>query len=74
MTVFSSNPPPRRRAHSRRSPEFIIYFTLIFCLAIPMAWLAWVRDVIRLRSLNHLGPLARAWSDADRITPMIFSV
>ena len=64
MTVFSSNPPPRRRAHSRRSPEFIIYFTLIFCLAIPMAWLAWVRDVIRLRSLNHLEPMDPAAGNA----------
>jgi hypothetical protein len=29
-------------------------------------------DVIRRRTLNLRGPLARAWAEADRITPLIF--
>jgi hypothetical protein len=54
--------------------EFIVYFTAIFLLALPGAWVAWVRDIFRRRTLNLLGPAARAWAEADRITPLIFSV
>ena len=60
--------PPRRR----RSAEFHLYFVLIFFLALPAAWIGWGRDVARLRTLNLRGPMARAWREADRITPMIF--
>lgn len=74
MTDLASNPPPRNRPMNRRTVEFGVYFTLIFVLALPGSFVAWIRDVIRHRSLNLLGPLARAWAEADRITPLIFSV
>jgi len=51
-----------------------VYFFCIFFVAIPFATLRWMRDVIRHRTLNLRGPLARAWLEADRVTPMIFSV
>jgi hypothetical protein len=51
----------------------MIYFSLIFVLAIPFATAAWVLDVIRKQTLMLHGPLARAWAEADRITPLIFS-
>ncbi len=74
MTDIASNPPPRRRNGRPRNAEFMLYFTVIFILALPTSCIGWVRDVIRHRSLNLLGPLARAWAEADRTTPLIFSV
>jgi hypothetical protein len=58
----------------RRGAEFYLYFTLIFVLALPFSTGSWVLDVITRRTLNLHGPLARAWAEADRITPLIFSV
>ncbi|NBD29067.1 MAG: protein pufQ [Alphaproteobacteria bacterium] len=73
MTDISSQSLPRARSGRPRNAEFHIYFTLIFICAVPFAGARWVRDVARYRSLNLRGPLARAWSEADRITPLIFS-
>ena len=72
MTGITSN-VPKARSTTRRSSEFMIYFSLIFVLAIPFATAAWVLDVIRKQTLMLHGPLARAWAEADRITPLIFS-
>ena len=65
---------PKRRVGRPRTAEFIAYFTLIFILAIPFGFAFWGRDVARYRTLNLRGPMARAWSEADRVTPLIFSV
>lgn len=64
---------PRRRIGRRRGAEFYVYFTLIFLLAIPFGTERWIAHMVRKRSLNLRGPLARAWAEADRITPLIFS-
>lgn len=74
MTDITSNPPLRRSAPRRSSAEYRVYFLCIFLVALPFAFLRWGREAIRLRTLNLRGPLARAWLEADRITPMIFSV
>lgn len=74
MTDFASNPPPRAHSGRRRTAEFNVYFTLIFVFALPFALIGWLRDVWRYRTLNLRGPLARAWSEADSTTPLIFSV
>ena len=74
MPELASNTPPRRRHGRQRNAEFILYFTGIFLLALPSACISWMRDAIRLRTLNLFGPLARAWAEADRTTPLIFSV
>ena len=73
MTDVASNTPKSRGQH-RRSLEYILYFSLIFVLAIPFVTVFWVLDVIRKQTLMLHGPLARAWAEADRVTPLIFSL
>jgi hypothetical protein len=73
MTDFTSSETHHRRP-LRRGAEFYFYFTLIFVLALPFSLGGWVLDVIARKTLNLPGPLARAWTEADRITPLIFSV
>ncbi len=72
MTDMTNTPAPRT-VNRKRGVEFQIYFTLIFILAIPVGTERWIANVVRKRSLNTRGPLARAWAEADRITPLIFS-
>jgi hypothetical protein len=54
--------------------EYWVYFTLVFVMTLPAASFRWMRDVARHQTLNLRGPLARAWAEADRLTPIIFSV
>ncbi|MEN8709356.1 MAG: cytochrome PufQ [Paracoccaceae bacterium] len=68
-----SAPSHKHRKSSRRSAEFIFYFSVIFCAAIPFGFVAWAADVVRYRTLLLQGPLARAWAEADQVTPLIFS-
>lgn len=70
MADTTSNTP---RKTTRRGAEFFIYFSILFVAAIPFASAGWLLDVIRKGTLNLHGPLARAWAEADRITPLIFS-
>ncbi|MFD1341225.1 cytochrome PufQ [Litorisediminicola beolgyonensis] len=70
MSDFTSNAPRHR---SRRGTEFLLYFSLIFILAIPFATVFWLLDVFQKQTLFLHGPLARAWAEADRITPILFS-
>ena len=73
MTDMTSNPPQRIHHGRRRSLEFKVYFATIFVVALPFATVSYLRDVGVLRTLNLRGPLARAWSEADRTTPFLFS-
>jgi len=73
MTDITNTPVPRSASRHKRGTEFKIYFTLIFILAIPVGTERWIANVVRKRSLDVRGPLARAWAEADRITPLIFS-
>ncbi len=73
MTDVASHTPSRPHGRRRRDAEFIVYFTLIFLTALPFVSVAWVGEVIRRKTLNLPGPLARAWCEADRITPLIYS-
>lgn len=68
-----TNTPVAPRSGRKRGLEFQIYFTLIFILAIPVGCERWIANVIRAHSLDVKGPLAFAWAEADRITPLIFS-
>ena len=74
MADTSTSPPIRRRAGRRRDVEFQIYFTLIFLFAIPFGVERWIAHAVRKRSLDVRGPLARAWAEADRITPILFTI
>ncbi len=71
MTDFTSNEPRHHR--NKRGAEYMVYFSLIFLLAIPFATVFWLLDVFQKQTLMLHGPLARAWGEADRITPLIFS-
>lgn len=57
--------PPRR--------EFYAYFTIIFLATLPLATLTWILLAARQMKMPERGPIARAWSQARVITPMIFS-
>ena len=61
------------RAKPRRSFEFILYFSIIFVLAIPFSTVIWIAEVFRKKSMFVDGPIARSRAEADRITPVIFS-
>ncbi|MGI1662254.1 cytochrome PufQ [Palleronia sp. KMU-117] len=62
-----------RIATKRPTTEFYVYFGIIFLATLPLASLTWALAAIKSRSLTDKGPVARAWSQARIITPMIFS-
>ncbi len=72
MTDHNINGPMPR---VRRQPkaEFYTYFAIIFAAALPVAFLSWALASLRQGTLKTKGPVARAWSQARIITPMIFS-
>ncbi len=64
-----------RQARSHKPPrtEFYIYFAIIFAATVPLALLSWGLQSLRSGRIARRGPVARAWSQARIITPMIFS-
>jgi hypothetical protein len=72
MTDMTSHTPVAR-SHKPPRAEFNVYFALIFVFALPLALIAWTLAALRGGGLTEKGPLARAWSQARIITPMIFS-
>lgn len=74
MTDFTSNAPRSSKAgQTKRGTEFLVYFSIIFIVAIPFGFVLWLVEFFQKQTLNLHGPLARAWAEADRITPLIFS-
>ncbi|WP_316247427.1 hypothetical protein ROLI_040880 [Roseobacter fucihabitans] len=69
-TVETLHEAPSRKAVKT---EFMVYFAIIFLATLPLATLTWALSAIRSRSFTDKGPMARAWSQARVITPMIFS-
>ena len=67
--------PAHSREHAKRKNgvEFSVYFAIIFVATLPLATLTWAMHAIKSRSFTDKGPMARAWSQARIITPMIFS-
>ena len=64
---------PAPRAHHRPPrTEFLVYFGIIFAATLPLAFLTWALHAIKQGGLPEKGPVARAWSQARIITPMIF--
>ncbi len=60
--------------HVKRVPkaEFIVYFAIIFSLAVGPHVLGWTYQLLRHAKLPRLSPVARARKDAQAVTPMIF--
>lgn len=64
--------PPQARPRRAPKAEFTVYFTIIFLATLPLATLTWALQALR-SGWPEKGPVARAWSQARIITPMIFS-
>ena len=71
MTTTHMGLPERTRGSLRT--EFAIYFAVIFAATLPLACLTWGLTMLRSGRLPERGPIARAWSQARIITPMIFA-
>ena len=74
MTDFTSESPIQESA-PRRTPrtEFCVYFGIIFLATLPLAVLTWALASVQQGRFATKGPVARAWSQARIITPMIFA-
>jgi len=71
MSAFTTDTPASYHAKAPRT-EFCVYFTIIFLAALPLAGVQWMLAVLMARRTNR-GMIARAWTHAREITPMIFS-
>ena len=65
--------PPVARTHRPPRAEFTVYFAIVFLAALPLACLTWALHAAKSGRLPERGPVARAWTQARLITPMIFS-
>jgi len=61
---------PRR---STPRGEFAVYFAIIFAACVPLACLTWALSLVKNGTAGGRGPIKRAWSQANIITPMIFA-
>jgi hypothetical protein len=75
MTDQTSGGPILQERASHRPPrtEFCVYFGVIFLATLPLALLTWTLHAVKQGRIPESGPVARAWSQARIITPMIFS-
>ena len=64
---------PHHATRRKGNTEFMVYFAIIFVATLPLATLTWAMQAFKTRSFTEKGPMARAWSQARIITPMIFS-
>ncbi|WP_425092417.1 cytochrome PufQ [Tropicimonas sp. S265A] len=64
---------PVVRSHKPPKAEFYTYFGIIFVAAVPVAALSWALASVKAGRFQKKGPIARAWTQARIITPMIFS-
>ena len=75
MSDVTSTPLEATSAQKRNTnkTEFMVYFAVIFVATLPLACLTWALAAFQSRSFTDKGPMARAWTQARIITPMIFS-
>jgi hypothetical protein len=73
MTDVTNQTGAAPRSHKPPRTEFMVYFAIIFVATLPLACLTWALATIKGGSLPEKGPVARAWTQARIITPMIFS-
>lgn len=72
MTSNMATEAPARKRNGEKT-EFMVYFAIIFVATLPLACLTWALAAIKSRSFADKGPMARAWTQARIITPMIFN-
>ncbi|MEM9638181.1 MAG: cytochrome PufQ [Pseudomonadota bacterium] len=73
MIETATEAPHHAPSRKAVKTEFMVYFAIIFLATLPLATLTWALSAIRTRSFTEKGPMARAWTQARIITPMIFS-
>ena len=74
MTDFTHEAPTReRRSHAAPMREYYAYFVVIFVATLPLAFLTWGLSAARRMELPERCPIKAAWSQAQIITPRIFS-
>jgi len=61
------------RSHKPPKVEFMVYFGIVFVATLPLACVTWALATIKSGGRTDKGPVARAWTQARIITPMIFS-
>ncbi|MXQ09767.1 protein pufQ [Alphaproteobacteria bacterium GH1-50] len=66
-------PVAETKAIKKPTTEFAVYFAIIFIATLPLAIFTWALSVLRSGDLKQKGPVARAWTQARIITPMIFA-
>ena len=62
-----------KRRHHVPTREYYTYFAVIFLATLPLAFLTWGLSAARRFELPARGPIRAAWSQAQIITPRIFS-
>lgn len=74
MTDMTTESQMGRNADHRGSDtaEYGAYFALIFAVTLPFAFFTWTLAVLRGGGWPDKGPIARARTQANTITPMIF--
>ena len=74
MTDFTNTPMTQSRTRSAPPKrEYYTYFAIIFVATLPLSILTWGLSAARQMSLPERGPVKSAWSQAQIITPRIFS-
>jgi hypothetical protein len=74
MTDFTTDTSMPRKRHTNASQrEYFVYFAIIFIATLPLAVLTWTLSAARQMALPTRGPVKAAWSQAQIITPRIFS-
>jgi len=73
QTIDLSHMADEARPVKKPTTEFAVYFAIIFLATLPLAVFTWLLSVLRSGNLKQKGPMARAWTQARIITPMIFA-
>ena len=73
QTIDLAHVADETRHVKKPTTEFAVYFAIIFLATLPLAMFTWLLSVLRSGNLKQKGPVARAWTQARIITPMIFA-
>lgn len=71
--VMNEQRPKSRSMQAGQKREYYTYLALIFAATLPLSCLVWVLSTVRRLELPASGPIKAAWSQAQIITPRIFS-